>query len=132
MDFLVCELIKIVGVQVELLLVEIIFEMMLLLWRSPGRFEQRRFCIKAHMIQDFSNHFGVLDGSDDFHSATAFGASFHVNAKDPCEQSCPELDKHKVKSREGKKWSWAAVRNIVQRFEQKILIIKNGGLYELR
>ncbi|MCK6600110.1 MAG: hypothetical protein L6Q37_17230 [Bdellovibrionaceae bacterium] len=43
-----------------------------------------------------------------------------------------ELDKHKVKSREGKKWSWAAVRNIVQRFEQKILIVKNGGLYELR
>jgi hypothetical protein len=43
-----------------------------------------------------------------------------------------ELDKHKIKSREGKKWSWAAIRNIVQRFEQKILIIKNGGKYELR
>lgn len=43
-----------------------------------------------------------------------------------------ELDKQKIKSREGKKWSWAAIRNIVQRFEQKILIIKNGGKYELR
>ena len=43
-----------------------------------------------------------------------------------------DLDKRKVKSREGKKWSWAAIRNIVQRFEQKILIIKNGGKYELR
>jgi len=43
-----------------------------------------------------------------------------------------ELDKYKIKSREGKKWSWAAIRNIVQRFEQKILIIKNGGRYELR
>ena len=43
-----------------------------------------------------------------------------------------ELDKNKIKSREGKKWSWAAIRIIVQRFEQKILIIKNGGQYELR
>ncbi len=43
-----------------------------------------------------------------------------------------ELDKQKIKSREGKKWSWAAIRNIIQRFEQKILIIKNGGKYELR
>ena len=43
-----------------------------------------------------------------------------------------ELDKHNVKSREGKKWGWAAIRNIVQRFEQKILIILKGGKYELR
>ena len=41
------------------------------------------------MFQDFSNHFRVFDGSDDFHSAAAFGTSFDVNAKDPCEQSCP-------------------------------------------
>ncbi|OYZ20750.1 MAG: hypothetical protein B7Y39_10285 [Bdellovibrio sp. 28-41-41] len=43
-----------------------------------------------------------------------------------------ELDEQKIKSRKGKKWSWAAIRNIVQRFEQKILIIKDGGQYELR
>jgi hypothetical protein len=43
-----------------------------------------------------------------------------------------ELDKQKIKSRNGKKWSWAAVRNIIQRFELKILIIKIGGQYELR
>lgn len=43
-----------------------------------------------------------------------------------------ELDRKKIKSREGKKWSWAAIRNIVERFENKILIIKKGGQYELR
>jgi len=43
-----------------------------------------------------------------------------------------ELDKHKIKSREGKKWSWAAIRNIVERFEKEILIISKGGKYELR
>lgn len=43
-----------------------------------------------------------------------------------------ELDKHKTKSRQGKKWSWAAIRNIVERFEKKILIIQNGEKYELR
>ena len=39
---------------------------------------------------------------------------------------------HQIKSREGKKWSWAAIRNIVERFEKEILIISKGGKYELR
>lgn len=43
-----------------------------------------------------------------------------------------ELNKQKIKSREGKIWSWAAIRNIVERFEKKILIIKYSGEYELR
>jgi hypothetical protein len=43
-----------------------------------------------------------------------------------------ELDKQKIKSRQGKKWSWDAIRNIVERFEKKILIIQNGGKYEPR
>ena len=43
-----------------------------------------------------------------------------------------ELDKQKIKSRQGKKWSWAAIRNIVERFEKKILIIQSGGKYEFR
>lgn len=43
-----------------------------------------------------------------------------------------ELDKKKIKSRNGKKWSWAAIRNIVERFEKKILTIKNDQSYEIR
>lgn len=43
-----------------------------------------------------------------------------------------ELDKQKIKSREGKRWSWAAIRNIVERFEKEVLIISKGGKYELR
>lgn len=43
-----------------------------------------------------------------------------------------ELDIKKIKSREGKKWSWAAIRNIVERFSKKVLIISKGGTYELR
>lgn len=43
-----------------------------------------------------------------------------------------ELDKHKIKSREGKKWSWAAIRNIVERFEKEILILSEDGRYEIR
>lgn len=47
-------------------------------------------------------------------------------------QITQELNKLKIKSRESKKWSWAATRNIVHRFEQRILNIENGGNYELR
>lgn len=43
-----------------------------------------------------------------------------------------DLNKQKIKSREGKIWSWVAIRNIVQRFEKKILIIKDGGEYDLK
>jgi hypothetical protein len=41
------------------------------------------------------------------------------------------LSDRRIKSRLGKEWSWRAVRNIVQRFEQKKIIL-NGGTYELR
>lgn len=58
------------------------------------------------------------------HRLWAEGRSIH--------QINQELDKHKIKSREGKKWSWAAIRNIVERFEKEILIISKGGKYELR
>ena len=58
------------------------------------------------------------------HFLWASGKSIH--------QINQELDKQKIKSREGKKWSWAAIRNIVERFEKKILIISKGGKYELR
>lgn len=43
-----------------------------------------------------------------------------------------ELNKKKLKSRTGRSWSWAAVRNIVARFDQKTIILKTGGQYELR
>ena len=41
-----------------------------------------------------------------------------------------ELNRKKVPSRKGKCWSWAAVQNIVKRFEQGSLKLKNGGQYE--
>ena len=42
------------------------------------------------------------------------------------------LNKAKILSRTRKEWSWAAVRNIVVRFEDKKVILKPGGKYELR
>ena len=41
-----------------------------------------------------------------------------------------ELNKCKFKAREGGKWSWASVRNIVQRFEDKNVLIHKDGKYE--
>lgn len=35
-------------------------------------------------------------------------------------------------SRTGKQWSWAAVSNIVARFEKQIIILHKGGTYEFR
>lgn len=43
-----------------------------------------------------------------------------------------DLHKRRIKAREGGKWSWAAIQNIVQRFESKKIIITKGGEYELR
>ncbi|HEY8270425.1 MAG TPA: recombinase family protein [Pseudobdellovibrionaceae bacterium] len=42
-----------------------------------------------------------------------------------------ELDQKKIRSREGKQWSWAAVNNILKRFETKKIILK-GKSYEFR
>ncbi len=42
------------------------------------------------------------------------------------------LNKKGVKSRERKKWSWAVIRKIVNRFEQKTIMLHEGGKYELR
>jgi len=79
------------------------------------------FCYFEGALTKHSTEFPVLLK---IHRMWADGRTIH--------QINQELDKHKIKSREDKKWSWAAIRNIVQRFEQKILIIKNGGQYELR
>ena len=35
-------------------------------------------------------------------------------------------------SRMGKQWSWAAVGNIVARFEQQTIVLHKGGKYEFR
>lgn len=43
-----------------------------------------------------------------------------------------ELNKVSIPSRSGKKWSWAAVQNIVQRFKDKKIILLKGGKYEFR
>ena len=43
-----------------------------------------------------------------------------------------ELNRKKIKSREGRQWGWATIRKIVNRFEQKSIIIHHGGEYELR
>lgn len=42
-----------------------------------------------------------------------------------------ELNNAKILSRTGKQWSWAAIQNIVKRFEAKKIILSNGGKYEL-
>ena len=42
------------------------------------------------------------------------------------------LNKNKIPSRHGKTWSWAAVRNIIERFNQKKLVLHKGGKYEFR
>ncbi len=38
-----------------------------------------------------------------------------------------ELNKRKIKSREGREWSWAAVSGIIKRFENGTLVIKDGS-----
>lgn len=43
-----------------------------------------------------------------------------------------ELDKERVRSRTGKKWSWAGVRNTIARFESGKVKILKGGRYELK
>ena len=43
-----------------------------------------------------------------------------------------ELNREKITSRTGKKWSWAAVQNIVQRFKDKKIILLKGEKYEFR
>lgn len=42
-----------------------------------------------------------------------------------------ELDKRRFKSREGRQWSWAAIQNILKRFEEKKVVLHKGGRYEL-
>ena len=43
-----------------------------------------------------------------------------------------ELNRVRIPSRTGKEWSWAAIRNIVTRFEKKQVILSKKGKYELR
>lgn len=47
-------------------------------------------------------------------------------------QITQRLIRAKRLSRTGKQWSWAAVSNIVARFEQQIIILHKGGKYEFR
>jgi len=57
------------------------------------------------------------------HKRWAKGATIHAIVK--------ELNQKTIVSRTGKVWSWAAVQNIVNRFENKHVIIK-GSQYEFR
>lgn len=43
-----------------------------------------------------------------------------------------ELNQKKIPSRSGKKWSWAAIQNIVQRFKDKKVLLLKGEKYEFR
>lgn len=47
-------------------------------------------------------------------------------------QITQELNRSKTPSRKGKQWSWAAVQNIVKRFEQGTVTLHRGGRYEFR
>lgn len=42
-----------------------------------------------------------------------------------------DLNKRRIKSREGREWSWAAIQNILKRFEEKKIVLHKGGRYEL-
>lgn len=43
-----------------------------------------------------------------------------------------DLNREKIPSRKGKAWSWAAIQNIVLRFENKQVILSKVGKYEFR
>ena len=43
-----------------------------------------------------------------------------------------ELNRAKLLSRSGKVWSWAAIQNIVVRFEKRQVVLSKGGKYEFR
>lgn len=43
-----------------------------------------------------------------------------------------ELDQAKSRSRLSKAWSWIAIQNILERFENKNIVLSKGGKYELR
>ena len=43
-----------------------------------------------------------------------------------------ELNRARISSRTGKEWSWAALQNIVARFENQQIILTKGGKYEFR
>lgn len=43
-----------------------------------------------------------------------------------------KLNQAKILSRKGKAWSWAAIQNIIARFENKQIILFKGGKYEFR
>ena len=47
-------------------------------------------------------------------------------------QITQELNRSKILSRKGRPWSWAAVQNIVRRFEDKKLVLLKGGNFEFR
>lgn len=42
------------------------------------------------------------------------------------------LNQEKILSRKGKSWSWAAVKNILNRFNEKKIILTKDGNYEFR
>lgn len=92
--------------------------------RNKGRRSNKPFygfCYFEGEIIKHPTEFPILQL---IHNLWAEGRSIHsINL---------DLDKRRAKAREGGKWSWAAIRNIVQRFESKEIVIKKGGKYELR
>ena len=51
-------------------------------------------------------------------------------SKKTIHQITLELNGSKLPSRSGKQWSWAAVQNLIARFETKKVILHTGGKYE--
>ena len=74
------------------------------------------FCYFEGEITKHPTEFPVLQS---IHKMWIEGKSIHsINL---------DLHKRRIKAREGGKWSRAAIRNIVQRFESKEIVIQNGG-----
>lgn len=78
------------------------------------------FCYFEGKLTKHPNEFPVLQL---IHRMWQHGKSAHyINL---------ELDKRRFKSREGCQWSWAAIQNIIKRFEEKKIVLHKGGRYEL-
>lgn len=88
---------------------------------SRGRKPFYGFCYFEGEITKHPTEFPILQN---IHKMWLEGKSIHsINL---------DLHKRKIKAREGGKWSWAAIQNIIKRFESKQIVIHHGGKYELR
>jgi hypothetical protein len=94
------------------------------MWRKSGKAAVRPyygFCFAHGRITRDSKEFSILLL---IHEKWKQGVNSNAIAT--------YLNSNKIPSRCNKTWSWNAVKNIADRFENKKIIIKRGGKYEFR